>query len=111
VHDPCTLANVLRRADGPYALLSRIPGADIFPLPENHLCCGAAGIYHLTEPEMAKRLRADKLAHLEHLAPNILATSNVGCAMYLAAGLRKAGLGIEVVHPVALLARQLRDTG
>lgn len=108
VHDPCTLANVLRRAGGPYALLGRIPGTDVAPLPENTLCCGAAGIYHLTEPEMAKRLRADKLAHLERLAPDILATSNAGCAMYLAAALREAGVEMEVVHPVVLLERQWR---
>ena len=109
VHDPCTLTHVLRQQDKPYALLSKIPGAEIVPLPENHLCCGAAGTYHLTHPEIAGSLRADKLAHLKQLAPEILATSNIGCAMYLAAGIREAGFKIEVVHPVVLLERQLND--
>jgi glycolate oxidase iron-sulfur subunit len=112
VHDPCSLTNVLRQEDNPYALLARIPGAVIFPLPDNSLCCGAAGTYHLTQTQIARQLRAPKIDHLRRLAPDILVTSNSGCAMYLAAGIREAGLAIEVMHPVVLLERQIEnDTG
>ena len=106
VHDPCTLTNILRQEDKPYALLARIPGAEVVPLAENSVCCGAAGTYHLTQPRIAQQLRAPKIAHLEQLAADILVTSNSGCAMYLAAGLRHAGLAIEVTHPIVLLERQ-----
>ena len=109
VHDPCSLVNVLRQEDKPYALLNRIPEIEMAPLPDNHQCCGAAGTYHLSHPELAQRLRADKIEHLRRLAPAILATSNFGCAMYLAAGLRESGLEIEVVHPVVLLERQVSN--
>jgi glycolate oxidase iron-sulfur subunit len=108
VHDPCTLANVLRQEKAPYALLSMIPQAEIVPLPENSLCCGGAGTYSLTQPEMAARLRATKLRHIKSMMPAVLATSNIGCALHLAAGLRETGLDIEVVHPVVLLERQLQ---
>jgi glycolate oxidase iron-sulfur subunit len=107
VHDPCTLTNVLRQENKPYALLAKIPGAEIFPLPENKTCCGAAGTYHLTQTQIAGQLRAPKIDHLKHLAPDILVTSNPGCATFLAAGLREAGLAIEVMHPVTLLERQM----
>lgn len=107
VHDPCTLTNVLRQEDKPYALLAKIPGAEIIPLPENKLCCGAAGTYHLTQPQIAGQLRTPKIDHLRRLAPDILVTSNPGCATFLAAGLREAGLTIEVVHPLTLLERQM----
>jgi glycolate oxidase iron-sulfur subunit len=110
VHDPCTLTNVLQQAHNPYALLARIPGAEVFALPENARCCGAAGTYHLTQPQIAQQLRAAKIDHLRQLAPDILVTSNSGCALYLAAGIREAGLNIEVVHPVVLLDRQLQDS-
>jgi glycolate oxidase iron-sulfur subunit len=109
VHDPCSLTNVLRQEDKPYALLARIPGAMIFPLPDNSLCCGAAGTYHLTQTRIARQLRAPKIDHLRRLAPDILVTSNSGCAMYLAAGIREAGLAIEVTHPVVLLEKQLQN--
>ena len=110
VQDPCTLTNVLRHEDKPYALVARIPGAEIIPLPENSLCCGAAGTYHLTQTDTARRLRAPKIAHLKRLAPDILVTSNPGCAMFLAAGIREAGLAMEVMHPVVLLEKQLQVT-
>lgn len=109
VHDPCSLTNVLQQKDKPYALLARIPGVEIIPLPDNSLCCGAAGTYHLTQTRIARQLRAPKINHLRRLAPDILVTSNSGCAMYLAAGIRDAGLAIEVLHPVVLLERQLQN--
>ncbi len=108
VHSPCTLNNVLRQDDKPFALLKRIPGAEVIPLPDNSVCCGAAGTYHLTEPRIARELRAPKIEHLKQLAPDILVTTNPGCAMFLAAGMREAGLHMEVIHPVALLERQLQ---
>lgn len=108
VHNPCSLTHVLRQENKPYSLLAKIPGAEILSLPENNLCCGAAGAYHLTQTSIAKQLRDPKITHLKHLAPDILVTSNPGCATFLGAGLREVGLTTEVLHPVTLLARQLK---
>ena len=108
VHSPCTLSNVLRQEDKPVSLLQRIPNAEVIPLPDNSFCCGAAGTYHLTEPRIARELRQSKIALLKQLAPDILVTSNPGCATFLAGGIREAGLTMEVTHPVVLLERQLQ---
>ena len=108
VHDPCTLTHVLRQHQAPYKLLARIPEAELVPLPDNCRCCGAAGSYMLTEPTMADALRAEKIAALSALQPDILVTSNIGCALHLRAGIAAAKLDIEVMHPITLLARQLR---
>jgi glycolate oxidase iron-sulfur subunit len=107
VQDPCTLTNVMRTPGAPYDMLRRIPDMDVIPLPDNTLCCGAAGSYHLEHKDMARSLRDDKLEHLRRLKPDILVSANVGCAMHLTAGIRAEGLPIEVVHPVTLIARQL----
>lgn len=107
IHDPCTLTNVLRQEDKPYTLLAKIPGIEILPLPENKFCCGAAGAYHLAQTQIAEQLRAPKIDHLKRLVPDILVTSNPGCATFLVAGLREAGLAIEVMHPVTLLEKQM----
>lgn len=109
VQDPCSLRNVLRAEQAVYALLGRIPAARIVPLAENHLCCGGAGAYPLRQPAMADRLRADKLAHMQALRPAVLATANLGCALHLSAGLRAQGMDIEVLHPLVLFERQLRE--
>jgi glycolate oxidase iron-sulfur subunit len=107
VHEPCSHRNQLGGNADVGRLLSRIPGLKTAPLPDNALCCGAAGTYLLQHPRTAQALLRDKLAHLARLRPQILATTNPGCALHLAAGLREAGLSIEVCHPVELIARQL----
>ena len=71
-------------------------------------CCGAAGTYNLTHPEMSRAVLARKLDALEAADPDYIATGNPGCLMQLAAGVRERGLRAEVVHPVELLDRAYR---
>lgn len=107
VHDPCTLSNVLRASSHPANMLRRIPQLEVVPVNESPRCCGAAGSYMLSQPENADRLRELKLGGLVEKGISLLATSNVGCALHIAAGYRKSGIVIEVVHPVVLLSRAL----
>jgi len=107
VHDPCSLTHVLRQHEQPYALLRKIPDLELVSLPDRARCCGAAGSYMLTHPTQADTLRDEKLANIEQLDTRILVTSNIGCALHLAAGLRAKNLSIEVMHPITLLAQQV----
>lgn len=107
MHEPCLMRNVLHCQGKPYDLLRRIPGATVVPLAGNDQCCGAAGTYFLTQPDMAASLLADKIEAVKAGGARILVSSNTGCAMHLAAGLKAAGIEIEVVHPITLLARQM----
>jgi glycolate oxidase iron-sulfur subunit len=109
VHEPCSQRNQLRDADAAYALLRRIPGIEILPLPDNAFCCGAAGTYLLQNPAESRALLAPKLDALAALGAGILVTTNTGCALHLAAGARERGLALEVLHPVELISRQLGD--
>jgi glycolate oxidase iron-sulfur subunit len=108
LHSPCSLRNVLKADRHAAALLGRIPGLKVVPLPARIRCCGAAGSYMLEHPAMAGELRDDLLDQVVVAEPSFLLTSNPGCAMHLRAGLKQRGRGdIEVLHPVTLLARQL----
>lgn len=107
VHEPCTHRNLLGGNGAVYRLLRRIPGLSVQPLPGNQTCCGAAGTYLIQQPAMAESLRADKLAALGSAAPDWIVTTNPGCALHLIAGVREAGLAVQVCHPVELLARQM----
>lgn len=109
VHTPCSLKHVLKAEIHPFALLERIPEISLLPLPDDTRCCGAAGKYLLSQPDMADALAQDKLDALKHLRPDILVTSNIGCALHLRAGIRREGLDIEVLHPVTLLERCMRQ--
>lgn len=106
IHEPCTQRNVIRRGDALRRLLARVPGLEVVELDAASGCCGAAGSHFISAPEAADALLAPKLAAAARLAPDLILSSNIGCSLHLAAGLRRAG-GIrpEVVHPLRLLAR------
>lgn len=107
LHTPCTMRNVLKDAAAVRQLLERIPGLRITAM--DPACCGAAGSYFLTQPDMADRLLEPKLEHIAREQPAYVLSSNVGCSMHLAAGLRRAGITAPVWHPLQLLAQQLDD--
>ncbi|ASK36198.1 glycolate oxidase iron-sulfur subunit [Alcanivorax sp. N3-2A] len=84
---PCTLQHGQRLAGATESLLTRL-GFDLTPVPDAHLCCGSAGTYSITQPDMARQLRDNKLDALESGAPDLIATANIGCQMHLAAAAR-----------------------
>jgi glycolate oxidase iron-sulfur subunit len=102
-HDACHLAHAQKIREQPRDLLARIPGLEIVPIAEPDICCGAAGSYNLTEPEMSDRLAERKLAHLRAASPQAVITGNVGCSMQIQASLRQSGLDVWVAHPMDLL--------
>lgn len=107
LHLPCTLTTMAHTDAAPTILLSRIPKLTVLSLPPQPGCCGAAGDYFLHHTEIADALRRDTLSGIAALAPDLLLTSNIGCRLFLGNGLRRTGRPIDVLHPVALLARQL----
>ncbi len=107
IHTPCSMKNVLKQTAAPFRLLELIPEIEIVELPDNGLCCGAAGLYLIEHPQEADALRNDKIEGLKISQAEILITSNTGCALHLAAGIRANGMDVEVMHPVELLARQI----
>ncbi len=101
--DACHLVHAQRIRDQPRDLLAQIPGLDLIPIAEPEICCGAAGSYNLTEPDMSDRLAARKLGNILAAKPQAVITGNVGCSMQIQAALRQAGRDIWVAHPMELL--------
>lgn len=106
VHEPCSHRNLLKDTSAVYRLLRLIPGLEAQPLPGNDSCCGAAGTYLLDQSAMAETLLAPKVATLAQAMPAYLVTTNPGCALHLAAGIRRAGIKVAVCHPVELIEMQ-----
>lgn len=82
-HCPCTLQHAQKLGGAVEGVLSRL-GFSLTPVPESHLCCGSAGTYSITQPELAQRLRDRKLNALESGSPEVIVTANIGCQMHLA---------------------------
>lgn len=102
-HDACHLVHAQKIREQPRNLLHLIPGLEIVPLAESEICCGAAGSYNLTEPEMSERLAQRKLQNILAAKPQVVITSNAGCSLQIQASIRKAGHHIWVAHPMDLL--------
>jgi glycolate oxidase iron-sulfur subunit len=101
--DPCHLVHAQGVAAAPRRLLERIPGLRLKTHDDAASCCGAAGIYNLTHPEMSRAVLGRKLDALAAAAPDIVASGNPGCLMQLESGARRRGLAVRVVHPIVLL--------
>ena len=109
-HDACHLCHGQQIRAEPRQLLAMIPGVELVPLEESELCCGAAGTYNLTQPEMSERLGKRKMDHIAATGAEVVAMGNVGCILQIARQVKERGSPIEVAHPVDLLDRAYRGT-
>jgi glycolate oxidase iron-sulfur subunit len=113
-HDACHLLHAQKIRDAPRRLLALIPGLDLHDLPESELCCGAAGTYNLTQPEMSARLSRRKMENIKKTGARLAITSNAGCALQIAREAREQGERLAVVHPMEVLDwsyRQVKPVG
>jgi glycolate oxidase iron-sulfur subunit len=104
-HDACHALRAQGIRQQPRTLLRSIPGLEVVDLPGGDLCCGAAGLYNVLQPEMSSELRRLKADAIAGTGVGIVASANPGCTMQLSAGLRELGEAVEVVHPIELLDR------
>jgi glycolate oxidase iron-sulfur subunit len=93
----CSLQHGQKVTAAPQALLSAA-GFIVKDVPEGHLCCGSAGTYNILQPALAGRLRDRKAANIEGLAPDAIASGNIGCMTQLS-----GATNIPMLHSVELL--------
>ncbi len=108
---PCHLLHAQKVADEPEDLLRSIPGLKMVPLPGKEECCGGAGIYGITHPELGLAIGEDKVRAILATGAEVVATGNPGCMMQIGAGLRLVDAPVEVVHPVELVDLSYRLAG
>lgn len=101
--DACHLAHAQRITAAPRRLLSQIPGVQLVEMNESSLCCGSAGIYNVTQPEMARRLGERKVENVIATNAQTVTTANPGCALQMTAHLREHNSPIRVKHVIELL--------
>jgi glycolate oxidase iron-sulfur subunit len=102
-HDPCHVAHGQKIRMQPRALLAQVPGLRVVELKESDWCCGSAGTYNLTQPEMATRLQERKIAHVRATGADAVVTANPGCIIQIAQGLAAKGSPVQVLHIVEIL--------
>jgi glycolate oxidase iron-sulfur subunit len=105
--DPCHLIHGQRIKTEPRTLLKAIPGIEFVEVEGADQCCGSAGIYNIVQNELSMAILDAKMEQIKRARLDILATGNPGCMFQFRFGAKRAGLQLEVVHPVELLARAL----
>jgi glycolate dehydrogenase iron-sulfur subunit len=108
-HDACHLVHAQKIREQPRELLALVPGLELLPLAESDICCGAAGSYNLTEPEMADRLGERKLRNILDTGCEAVIMGNAGCSLQIQSMIRRARKKIPVLHPVDVLDRSYRN--
>jgi glycolate oxidase iron-sulfur subunit len=107
-HEACHLCHGQAISKQPREVLKAVPGVELVELPEATWCCGSAGIYNITQPEMSMQLLERKMKHIRSTGAAVVASANPGCTIQLQAGLRRCDVALRVVHPVSLLAQAYR---
>ncbi|HIL68464.1 MAG TPA: (Fe-S)-binding protein [Verrucomicrobia bacterium] len=108
-HEACHLCHGQKITSQPRTLLKSVPNLKLVEIPESNWCCGSAGVYNVTQPEMATKLLKRKIGHIRETGADILATGNPGCMLHIQNGLNQAEMPIKVVHPISLLAQAFRE--
>ena len=96
-HAACSLQHGQKVTSAPKELL-RQAGFEVVDVPEGHLCCGSAGTYNMLQPDLSTALRDRKAANINGLAPQAIATGNIGCMQQL-----EGVVNAPILHTVELL--------
>jgi len=101
--DSCHLAHGQKVRQQPLLLLQSVPGLRLVEMPLADLCCGSAGIYNITETQLAMQLLRNKMEAVNSTGADTIVTANPGCILQLRAGVKLHGRGQRVAHVVELL--------
>ncbi len=103
-HDACHLANAQGVRSEPRELLKRIPNVEVLEIPDGETCCGSAGTYNIDQPEIASALGGQKADHVRSIAPDLVASGNIGCLTQLKTNLASSTKSpISVRHTIQVL--------
>jgi glycolate oxidase iron-sulfur subunit len=107
--DSCHLSHGQKIRKQPRQLLSAVPGLKFREMPMSDICCGSAGIYNVLHTDLSMNILESKMANVNLVKSDIIATANPGCMIQLQAGVRKWGHGERVMHVVEILDEAYRD--
>ncbi|MCX7216139.1 MAG: glycolate oxidase subunit GlcF [Burkholderiales bacterium] len=100
-HPPCTLQHG-QQIRGKVESVLRTCGIDVSLCADSHLCCGSAGTYSVTQPELSYKLRDNKIKNLEATSPAVIVSANIGCLTHL-----QSGTDTPVRHWIELIDQAL----
>ena len=108
-HDACHLAHSQKIVKEPREMLNFIPGLKNKPLEESTWCCGSAGIYNIVRYEDSMKILERKMTNIKNTKAKIVLTGNPGCISQIKYGAEKFDVDVEVLHPVSILKKSIKN--
>jgi glycolate oxidase iron-sulfur subunit len=108
---PCHLQHAQGLGQLPLDVLRAVPEVEVRVVAGADECCGGAGIYGMTHPDLGGRIGRDKVSAVIDAGADVTCTPNPGCMMQIGAGLRLEGAPADVVHPVEILDESYQRAG
>jgi len=108
IHSPCSQQKSITSNNVVETVIRNIPAIDVLDLKYGS-CCGAGGSHFMRNPNTAAQLRTPLVTQLKESKPDYVVSSNYTCAMHITSGLLEKGVDIQVIHPISLLVKQLKN--
>jgi glycolate oxidase iron-sulfur subunit len=96
IQDPCHLRHAQRVVDEPRMILEAA-GYEVVEIDDVALCCGAAGLYTVLQPEASEQLGIQKAEQVRATGVEKVASANPGCEMQLRSHLEDV---FVIKHPI-----------
>ncbi len=102
-HDPCHLRYHQSIFREPRQIIALLPEIVLAELPGPHQCCGHGGLFNVSNYRLSTQIGARRMAQVEKIGPDVLATSCMACLLQLQEANCRHGLGLTVCHLVEVL--------
>jgi glycolate oxidase iron-sulfur subunit len=107
-HDPCHLVRGQGVKVQPREILRAIPGVELVEMAGADVCCGSAGSFCVTHPELSQMVGATKADNILATGADAVVTACPACLSQLRALLKARGASTRVIHLSELLAESYR---
>ena len=106
-HDSCHLKRSLGVSEEQRELLKHTKGVEFTEMEEHDVCCGFAGSYSISYPEISAQILNRKIENIVASGAECVCVDCPGCMMQIKGGLDAHGVeGVEVRHTAELLAEK-----
>ena len=103
--DACHLVHAQGVSQQPRELLAAVPGVELVEMEHPTVCCGAAGLYSVTDTDISLAILEERLDAIEATGATTLVSANPGCLLHIQSGARRRGLDLKVMHVAEFLDR------
>ena len=103
--DACHLVHAQGVSQQPRDLLAAVPGVELVEMENPTVCCGAAGLYSVTDTDISLAILEQRLDAIEATGAKVIVSANPGCLLHIQSGARRRGLNLTVMHVAEFLDR------